>query len=135
MKPILLSAMLFALPLSVAQADECMDNAEDQAAMTSCAAQAYQQSDTDLNKLFHEIRQRLTDDTDAQHLLRESERAWIAFRDAECSFAASRVDGGSAYPMIYDLCLDELTQQRIDKLRQYLSCEEDDMSCPVPPTG
>lgn len=112
-----------------------MDTAEDQASMTRCAAQAYQKSDSELNRLFHEVRQRLVDDTDARDLLRDTERAWITFRDTECSFAASGVDGGSAYPMVYDLCLDDLTQKRIDQLHQYLDCQEGDMSCPLPPAG
>jgi uncharacterized protein YecT (DUF1311 family) len=133
MKRIFLSAALVTLVLPAAHADECMDNAESQAAMTQCAAQAYQASDAELNELFHEIRQRLGDDADTRHLLRDAERAWVAFRDAECAFAASAVVGGSAYPMVHDLCLDELTQSRIEQFRQYLDCEEGDMSCPVPP--
>lgn len=132
MRHILLTAMLAALMLPAAHADDCMDNAEDQAAMSQCAAQAYQASDAELNALFHEIRQRLGDDADARRLLRDAERAWGAFRDAECMFAASAAAGGSAYPMVYDLCLDDLTQKRIADFRQYLDCEEGDMSCPVP---
>ena len=133
MKRALLSAALVALMLPAAHADECMENAEDQAAMAQCAAQAYQASDAQLNELFHEIRQRVGDDVDTRHLLRDAERAWVAFRDAECAFAASAVAGGSAYPMVLDLCLNELTQSRIEQFRQYLHCEEGDMSCPVPP--
>lgn len=133
MKRVLPTMAFFVFSLSVVQADQCMEHAEDQATMTGCAAQAYQKSDAELNKLFHEIKQRLTDDVDAQDLLRAAQRDWIAFRDAECSFAASAVDGGSAYPMTYDMCLDDLTQKRIDEFRQYLACEEGDLSCPVPP--
>ena len=129
-----ISIAFLALSLSTAQADQCIDKAEDQASMTGCAARAYQKSDAELNKLFHEIRQRLADNVDAQHLLRGSERAWIAFRDSECSFAASEADGSSAYPMIYDMCLVDLTQKRIHEFRQYLNCEDGDMSCPVPST-
>lgn len=133
MKRALLSAALVALMLPAAHADECMDAAQDQASMTACAAQAYQASDAELNRLFHEIRQRLGDDAETRMLLRDAGRAWIAFRDAECAFAASAVAGGSAYPMVHDLCLDDLTQSRIAEFRQYLDCEEGDMSCPVPP--
>ena len=132
MKGALISAALVALMLPAAHADECMENAEDQAAMAQCAAQAYQASDAQLNELFHEIRQRVGDDVDTRHLLRDAERAWIAFRDAECSFVSSAVGGGSAYSMVYDLCLDDLTQKRVEDLRYYLDCDEGDMSCPVP---
>lgn len=133
MRRILLTIAFATLTLSVAHADECMDEAQDQASMRVCAGQAFQASDAKLNKLFHEIRQRFGDDADTRHLLRDAERAWISFRDAECSFAASGVSGGSAYPMTYDLCLADLTQQRIAAFEGYLSCEEGDMSCPVPP--
>lgn len=129
----LTSAMLIALMLPAAHADECMDAGQDQAAMTRCAAEAYQASDTELNRLFHEIRQRLGEDAEARLLLRDAGRAWVAFRDAECAFAASAVAGGSAYPIVHDLCLNELTQARVEQFRQYLHCEEGDMSCPVPP--
>ena len=136
MKPVILSAALLAsmVPAVFAaeQLDECMDNAENQAAMTQCAAQAYQASDAELNEVFHDTRQRLGDDDDTRRLLRDAERAWIAFRDAECSFVSSAVGGGSAYSMVYDLCLDDLTQKRVEDLRYYLDCDEGDMSCPVP---
>jgi len=134
MKRTFLAATLAALALPAAHADECMDNAEDQAAMTQCAAQTYKASDAELNGLFHEIRQRLGGDAETRHLLRDAERAWIAFRDAECACAASAVAGGSAFPMVYDLCLDDLTNKRIEEFRQYLNCEEGDISCPVPPS-
>ncbi|MCX8999733.1 lysozyme inhibitor LprI family protein [Rhizobiaceae bacterium BDR2-2] len=132
MKRILLTTALASFTLSVAHADECMDKAEDQTTMNNCALQAYQASDAELNRLFHEIRKRLGDDPDKRQLLRGAERTWVAFRDAECDFTASAVTGGSAYPMVYDMCLNDLTQQRIRQFQQYLACEEGDMSCPVP---
>ncbi len=135
MKHIVLAAIFCTLSLSAAQADQCMDKAVDQASMNRCAAQAYEKFDADLNRYFHEIRQRLADDVDARHLLRDSQRAWITFRDAECAFAASAAIGGSVYPMAHDLCLADLTQKRAHELRQYLECEEGDMTCPVPFSG
>ena len=49
-----------------------------------------------------------------------------------CDFGS---DGGSAYPVIYDMCLKDLTQKRINEFRQYLTCEASDLNCPVPPTA
>jgi uncharacterized protein YecT (DUF1311 family) len=134
MKHALLSAALIALMLPAAHADECED-AEDQATMTACAEQAYEASDSELNTLYREIEHRLGDDPETRELLIESERAWVAFRDAECTFAASAVAGGSVYPMVSAMCLDDLTQKRIEAFRQYLDCEEGDLSCPVPPAN
>ncbi|MCV0395641.1 MAG: lysozyme inhibitor LprI family protein [Rhizobiaceae bacterium] len=133
MKRIVLIAISAVSMLPAARADECMDKAQDQAAMTACAEQAYKSADAELNALYREIEQRLGADRDARHLLVGAERAWVAFRDAECTFASSGVDGGSAYPMVQSMCLGELTRKRGEELRQYLDCEEGDVSCPVPP--
>lgn len=132
MKRTLLAAAIIGLMLPAgAYADECTD-AEDQATMNQCAAKDLQAADAKLNSLYHDIRQRIGDDVDTRHLLRDAERAWVVFRDSECTFAASGVTGGSIYPMIYDGCLTELTQQRIEQFQGYLSAEEGDMG-PLPP--
>lgn len=128
----ILAAALTGLMLVPVHARDCMDSATTQAEMTACAHKTYQAADAELNKVFHEIRQRIGDDADTQKLLRTAERDWIAFRDAECAFAASATEGGSAYMMTLDLCQADLTGQRVDALRAYLSCEEGDLSCPVP---
>ncbi len=124
-----LSALL--LTTAAAHADDCA-NAQDQATMDRCAAKDFAEADKKLNADFKEIEKRLGDDADAKHLLVHAQRAWIAFRDAECAFNASGVDGGSAYPMVYSECQAALTNQRVKDFKTYLSCEEGDMSCPVP---
>ncbi|WP_196257775.1 lysozyme inhibitor LprI family protein [Pelagibacterium limicola] len=127
-----LSAMLIALLLPPAYANTC-EEADDQASMTECVEQAYQASDAELNELYRQIEHRLGDDEDTKNLLLGAERAWVSFRDAECTFASSAAAGGSAEPMARAMCLGALTQTRIDELEQYLACEEGDLSCPVPP--
>jgi len=42
------------------------------------------------------------------------------------------VAGGSVYPLIYNNCIASVTKTRTEALKQYLKCEEGDMSCPVP---
>ncbi|WP_244480358.1 hypothetical protein [Rhizobium sp. Root1220] len=39
---------------------------------------------------------------------------------------------GSVYPFVQNSCLEGLTQDRIKDFKGYLSCEEGDMSSPVP---
>ena len=56
----------------------------------------------------------------------------LACGDAECKFSASGVAGGSVYPLIYNNCITSVTKTRTEALKQYLKCEEGDMSCPVP---
>ena len=114
MQRLAVSLLLLGLSLPPAHADECMNKATAQADMTQCAAKALRASDVELNKSFQQLQRR--------------------FSDAECAFSASGVQGGSAYPMIYGLCLDGLTQKRVEAIKAYLSCgdQEGDLSCPTP---
>lgn len=124
-----LAAMLAA---ASAAAEDC-DSAETQADMTACADAAYRAADAKLNAAYKAIASRLTDDADARKLLVAAERAWIAFRDAECAFATSAASGGSIQPMLVASCRERLTAARATDLESYLHCEEGDLACPVPP--
>lgn len=104
----------------------------DQAGMNACAAKAYKASDAELNALYKQIEGRLSDDPDRKKLFTASQRSWIAFRDAECAFASAGVAGGSAMPFVLDSCTKALTDKRVGDFKLYLSCEEGDLSCPVP---
>jgi uncharacterized protein YecT (DUF1311 family) len=123
--------LVLAASTSPAGAQDC-DAAEDQAMMNLCADRDYKAADAKLNAQYREITARLADDKAAREKLVKAQRSWIAFRDAECAFAASGVEGGSVYPMILGYCLAGLTQARSEDLAGYLSCEEGDLSCPVP---
>jgi len=107
-------------------------NANDQATMNRCAGQAFKAADKELNTLYQQITGRLKDNPEGMKLLVNAQRAWIGFRDAECKFSASGVAGGSVYPLIYSGCMTSTTKARVEALKQYLECEEGDMSCPVP---
>lgn len=115
-----------------AVAKDCGD-LEDQAAMNACFEKAYADADKVLNTRFREIEHRLADDADARKLIVSAQRAWVAFRDAECAFSSSAASGGSFYPAAQAMCLDDLTRARNAQLGTYLSCEEGDTTCPVPP--
>ncbi|GGE40416.1 hypothetical protein GCM10007276_17190 [Agaricicola taiwanensis] len=122
--------LVVSLPGFAHAQDKCA-KALDQASMNACAAAAFKASDVKLNDLYKQIRQRLQGQAEAAKGLVSAQRAWVAFRDAECSFASSAVEGGSVYPMTNAMCRDGLTQQRIADFERYLNCEEGDMSCPV----
>jgi uncharacterized protein YecT (DUF1311 family) len=124
--------LLVLAPASAASADDCADTAT-QAAMNECANQAYEKADAELNALYQQIRQRLKGDGETTTLFVAAQRAWVAFRDAECKFSTSGVSGGSIYPTIYAGCLERLTKARVDDFTVYLGCQEGDLSCPVPP--
>lgn len=126
-----LAAVLVGLQIGLVAADEC-EEAMDQATMNACAEQSFKKADGELNRLYRQIEKRLADDQNTKRLLVAAQRAWIAFRDAECTFSSSGAAEGSIYPMIVTQCRDELTRHRVDDFKSYLSCKEGDLSCPVP---
>jgi uncharacterized protein YecT (DUF1311 family) len=132
--PLLLLFLIVFAPAAGAQAEDC-GNATVQTAMNECADLAFRKADDELNALFNEARRRLKSGNGAEKSLMAAERAWIGFRDAECSFSASSSKGGTIYPMIYSECLEKLTKARIDGLKRFMQCEEGDLSCPVPPAA
>jgi uncharacterized protein YecT (DUF1311 family) len=131
MRRFILIAAFTLASLSAAHAANC-DNATDQATLNACADKALKASDAELNATYRKITHRLTGEPGTTKQLVTAQRAWIAFRDAQCAFESSGTSGGSAYPMVHAMCLDDLTRDRTAALKELLSCEEGDTSCPVP---
>ena len=77
--------------------------------------------------LLAEVYARVDGDGDQKHsrLLSKSQRAWDAFRQAQCAFRADGARGGTAAGLLSVLEADNLTQQRIDSLRRLLPKVED----------
>lgn len=132
MSPRLLLALTPFLFTPLAHAAVDCANASDQATMNQCAGQDFKAADKELNTVYQQIIGRLKDNPDGKKLLVSAQRAWLGFRDAECKFSSSGVTGGSVYPWVYSSCLTGVTKARVESLKQYLKCEEGDMSCPVP---
>ncbi|MDU9041803.1 lysozyme inhibitor LprI family protein [Pseudomonas corrugata] len=127
----LLLALTLLLFVALAQADDCA-NATTQGEMNQCAAQEKNAADNELNSLYKQITARLKNNPEGKQLLVKAQRAWIGFRDTECKFSASGVEGGSVYPLIYSNCITALTKARVETFKTYLKCKEGDLSCPVP---
>lgn len=105
---------------------------ETQTDMNLCAGQAWQAEDGKLNQAYQAVLARLGTDAGGRQRLTAVERAWIAFRDAQCAFVSSGSDGGSVAPMIAAQCKAEQTRLRTAALDELLHCAEGDLSCPVP---
>ena len=127
--PILAAASLLAIGLGRAEAKDCPE--QTQIGLDQCADQAFQRADRALNEAYREILRRLGDETHAKQLVVAAQKAWIAFRDAECAFPVSSSGGGSIYPMEYSLCLEDQTKKRTKELQAYFHCAEGDLACPV----
>ncbi len=117
-----------AMPAARAECDASLP----QQGLNDCAFREFEAADAALNATYRQIVARLAGQTEARQLLTKAQRAWVAFRDAECRFSASGVQGGSIQPMIASICQTDLTKTRTEALRRYLDCKEGDLSCPVP---
>jgi uncharacterized protein YecT (DUF1311 family) len=124
---LLLGALLVAAP---ARADTCAGL--NQMDMNACAAHAFETADARLNTTYRDIMSRLKDDAALKDLLTKAQREWIQFRDSECAFSSSGVQGGSIYPTVLQNCRAQLTSDRAKALGVYLICQEGDLACPVP---
>ena len=108
------AALLISLLIPVAQI-----HAQTQAAMNADAHADFNRADAELNKTYEAVLKKLPDDESKQKL-KQSQRAWLAFRDAEAAFAADEARGGSMAPTLRYATMTELTQQRIKQLKEHL---------------
>ena len=88
------------------------------ARLRACDAAELTRRDAELNRTYAELLRALP--PARRERLRAAERAWVAFRDAECAFRASATEGGTATPLVAGACLLELTGERVDRLRTLL---------------
>lgn len=132
----LLSAAAVTLVLvSSARADDKPDceNPMDQFSMTYCAGVDYEEADAELNELWPKMVASARDNDEyvgdlardsgvptTVEALRDAQRAWIRFRDAQCSYEAYEVLGGTMQPMVGALCLARVTEERNTFFRSVL---------------
>ncbi|MFJ2992438.1 lysozyme inhibitor LprI family protein [Pandoraea sp. NPDC087047] len=115
---------------AAAHAASPCDNPQDQATMNQCAMKDYQASDKKLNTTFQTLNKKLSPQGKAA--LQKSQRAWIAWRDAQCTFETMGSDGGSIHSLVITSCMDELTKEQTKRLDKMNNCEEGDLSCTRP---
>lgn len=108
-----------------AQAQECDAS---QASMNHCAGQELAALDAQLNQHYKAQMAWLKDPARKQ-ALKDSQVKWIAFRDADCRYAAGKAeDGGSMWPLVQSQCLAKHTKVRVKQLEDYVACREE--GCP-----
>ena len=109
---------------------ECDRNDDSQSMMTICAGVDFQAADAKLNAAYKDLVGR--NDEKSNRLLQTAQRAWIAFRDAECAYSTADSEGGSIHPMEISQCLTELTNERTKQLTSGPNCQDGDPSCASP---
>jgi uncharacterized protein YecT (DUF1311 family) len=113
--------MFFALAVASMCAEaRCPES--NQLEMNECASQSYKIADAELNKLYKKQIDRLQGE-EAKERLRDSQRAWIVFRDKACLFEnGPREESGSIWPQLNYMCLEYHTRKRIADIKKYLAC-------------
>lgn len=101
-----------------------------QSELNACAARDYEAADQAMNAQWRVTLARLRADDrrdgpdrfgpPTADALLKSQRAWLAYRDAECSLAGEQARGGSMQPMLVSGCLATLTTERTKALKQVI---------------
>jgi len=114
-----LPAVLLALA-DRARALDC-SNPITTADMVTCASRDFDEADKALNASYTSamalMRKRAPDLPKAADRLRDAQRAWLAYRDANCGWAAGAVDGGSMEPLVSLGCKTTMTRARTAELK------------------
>lgn len=100
----------------VAQQPNCK-NPQTQTELNICSGVDYQRADQKINQVYNQVRDQLSANRRQQLIV--AQRAWISFRDANCKFARSAVEGGTMAPLIANNCLEDLTKKRTLELNSY----------------
>lgn len=122
-------ALALLLAGGVRAAEPDCATATTQAAMTTCAHQAFDAASAAYAQRHAELAARLPADQRAR--LRRMQSAWLAYRTAACRFESGPSNGGSAQGLVYWQCAARLTQTRALELAQLAQCREGDIACAV----
>jgi uncharacterized protein YecT (DUF1311 family) len=111
---------------SFALAKDCSGRGS-QTDLNLCEGDNYKQADAKLNAVYGKLMKKIS--ADGQSKLRDAQKSWIAYRDAQCAFETLGTIDGSIHSMVVAQCLADLTEQQTKQLQRQLTCEEGDVSC------
>ena len=102
-------------------------NANTQAALNDCASQDFLAAGADYGASYQALSARLS--ARSKTALRSTQKAWLAYRTAACSFESSGLQGGSAQAMVRSQCEARMTRARAAELGRLARCTEGELSC------
>lgn len=114
----------------------CYDMAQTNEDLKKCAGQDYQFADKKLVQLFFSVSEQIksrinpeiTDAIDPAsetlNRLENAEKAWIAYRDAQCRYEGTVMLGGDGESIVIDGCLSRLTKERVKMMEESLASYE-----------
>ena len=118
-------------PCIGAATERCIDatpNGSTTVGMATCAAAETAIWDEFLNTTYQDLRAQMREmdadeyagDVSRADALRDAQRAWIAFRDAECNFEWAMFQEGTMRTLIASGCMQNLTARRALELRVHM---------------
>lgn len=116
-----LSTNLFvaAVVLLLGFACSFVSHAQSQGEMNLEAEHHFEAADAKLNKVYKQLMEKI--DQQSQTKLRTSQRAWIAFRDAQADLQEDfEARGGTMGPTVYSTCRTNLTEARTSELEKLI---------------
>ena len=116
--------MVFAPDLTTAKDCSRLNTQTD---MNLCEGENFKQADVQLNAVYAKLMKKIS--AAGQTKLREAQKSWIAYRDAQCAFDTLGTIDGSIHSMVAAQCLADLTEQQTKRLQHQANCEEGDVSC------
>lgn len=121
------AALLLLAQADNAEPDQVCDDPQTQLAMNTCASMDFNAADAALNEQWAttsavmKARDAEREPGDQQpgyfETLLAAQRAWLAYRDAECLSQSFMARGGSMQPMLDMQCKTYLTELRTEQLR------------------
>ena len=114
-------------PASTPAAPPRCATANTQAALNDCAFPDFLAAGADYAARYQALSARLSDRS--KTALRSTQKSWLAYRTAACSFESSGLQGGSAQAMVRSQCAARMTRARAAELGQLVRCTEGDLSC------
>lgn len=104
---------------------------QSQGEMNETASKAYQKADKELNAVYKRILAEYGQDTAFIKNFKLAQRLWVQLRDAEMK--ARYPDNASSYGSVFPMCwfsyLTELTEERIKKLKVWVTGIEEGDVC------
>jgi uncharacterized protein YecT (DUF1311 family) len=111
------------------RSENCGDKAT-QTELNICSYANLKAADAALNRLYARLMTQQGSRAEKDRL-KAAERAWLAYRDAECAFAAGpREEGGTMWPLEMNGCLQRKTDARLRELQFHLDCPSEE-ACPA----
>lgn len=91
------------------------ENAKSTLQINECFAKELKKAEVEVNRVYQLTVKKLQPDDAA--LLRKAQRAWLAYRDAQCEAEHALLGGGTGGPAAWISCKLELTRQRTAEIQ------------------